>query len=336
MINIDVAIPILNEEDSLEECIDSIIALKIPNHCEITIYLIDGGSKDNSVKIIEQYVKKYNNVFFIENKKKLASAAMNLVILKGKGDYILRLDAGNVYDEDYLVNCHKTSIKYNAANVGGIVETVAGSKAYGSKLVQAIMSHPFGVGNSKFRTGSKNEVRADTVPFGFFKKSIFREVGNFNENLLRAQDYELNSRIIKSGNEIWLNPMIKAKYFTLTFWKFIKKNLLLEGPYNAYMWYVSPHTFSIRHSITLFFTLGVIGGILFSHLSSIIFYIYISVLILYFLLSIYFSITLAISNNEVRHIFVLPFSFFCFHFLHGLGVLTGVINIIFRNTPFDK
>jgi glycosyltransferase involved in cell wall biosynthesis len=336
MIKVDIAIPIFNEADSLNECLESIIRLKAPKDIILKIYIIDGGSTDNSIEIVNNFIINNDNIVMLHNKKKVAAAAMNMIIKEGDGEYILRLDAGNTYDQDYLINCYSTSIKYNADNVGGVIETIPGSDSYGPKIVQYIMSHPFGVGNSTFRTGSEVEKKVDTVPYGFFKREIFNKVGLFDERLTRAQDFELNTRIISSGGKIWINPKIKAKYYTLTFWKFIKKNIFLEGPFNAYMWYLAPNTFSIRHSITLFFSIGVLGGLFLSPFFSPIFYIYLYILILYFLISIIASFQIALRESNFILIAMLPPSFFIFHFLHGLGVLFGVINIILRSSPVQK
>lgn len=333
MITIDIAIPVLDEEKYLEKCLESIIRFEVPNDTSIDIYILDGGSTDRSISIAEDYVAKFPNIALLHNKKRNQSAAMNLVIEHGKGDYILRLDAHTIFNKSYLKNCVETALRTDADNVGGVLRTLPGSNSYGAKLVQALTSHPFGVGNSSFRVGS-NEKLVDTVPFGFFKRSIFAKVGQFDERLLRAQDYELNRRIINSGGKIWLNPKIKADYFNQpSLMRFYKKNLFLEAPYNAYMWFIAPYTFSIRHSITAFYTLGVIVGFFLSHLSIYIFLTYISVISFYIILALMASLHLSIRHKDIRHLFVLPACFFLFHFLHGLGVLTGLIRVVLKKQP---
>lgn len=333
MITIDIAIPVLNEEQYLKKCLKSIINFEIPNGASIDIYILDGGSTDRSILIAEDYVKKFPNIALLNNKKGNQSAAMNLIIEQGKGDYILRLDAHTIFNKSYLKNCIETALRTDADNVGGILRTLPGSDSYGAKLVQALTSHPFGVGNSSFRVGS-NERLVDTVPFGFYKRSIFAKIGHFDERLLRAQDYEFNRRIINSGGNIWLNPKIKADYFNQpSLIRFYKKNLFLEAPYNAYMWFFAPYTFSIRHSITAFFSLGVIAGFFLSHLSIYIFLAYMSVISVYIILALISSVHLSIRHKDIRHCFALPACFFLFHFLHGLGVLSGLINIVLKRQP---
>ena len=335
-IKIDAVIPVLNEEESLHQCLTSIVSLKIPENVSMRINIVDGGSKDSSLKIAKEFMKNHQNIFILNNSKKVQSAAMNMVINSSNSDYILRLDAGNIYSKDYLINCLETSIRRDADNVGGLITTIAASGSFSSNIVESIMSHPFGVGNSTFRTGSSEEKKVDTVPFGFFKKSVFEKVGLFNENLLRAQDYELNSRIIDGGGEIWLNPKIRGDYLALPLIKFLRKLFFLEGPYNAYMWYLSPKSFSIRHSITLFFCVGVIGGIILSPLNAYIKVIYFGVLALYSFLAVISSIQISIQKRDIRFLICMPLIFFLYHFIHGLGVLSGVIRIITRTSPVKR
>ena len=333
---IDIVIPILNEEESLTKCLDSIIKFKTPVDVNFLIYIVDGGSTDNSLEIARKYSNENKNIIVKKNPKKIASAAMNLIINEGLGDYILRLDAGNIYNEDYLLNCIDTSLRKSAANVGGVINTIPSADNLSSHIVHKIMTHPFGVGNSIFRTGTENEIKVDTVPFGFFKKSIFKKIGLYDERLVRAQDYELNTRIINSGEDIWLNPKIKSDYIALPFWKYMKKNITIEGPYNAYMWYLQPSSFSVRHSITLFFSLGIIGGVFLSPFFNTIKIIFSIVLCIYFLISVLASFQISKKDKKYTYIIILPFCFFIFHFLHGLGVLRGVINLLLHRSPVQN
>ena len=331
MVFIDIVILTLNEEAYLEECIDSVLNFSLPPDTDITIYIADGGSTDKTLEIIQTYIDSNYPIILINNRQRIQSAGMNAAINQGKGDYVLRLDAHSIFDTDYLKKCFETSIRTDADNVGGVLTTMPGSDGLGAKIVQYITSHPFGVGNSNFRIGSI-EGNVDTVPFGFFKKSIFNKIGGFDERLLRAQDYELNKRIIKNGGIVWLNPEIKAKYFNQpSFSKFFKKILFLEAPYNAYMWYLAPYTFSLRHSITAFFTLGLIGGLFLSFYSNIIFIIFFLVMAIYFCLSLMSSIQISFENKDPAQIIILPLCFFIFHTFHGFGVLYGIVSAPFKD-----
>jgi len=220
--------------------------------------------------------------------------------------------------------------------VGGIVISTARNNRYGANLVQAITTHKFGVGNSGFRTGMK-AVAADTVPYGFFRKSIFDTIGLFDERLVRAQDYEYNCRIIKSGGTVWLNPEIQVVYYNQpTLWLFLKKQLLHEAPYNAYMWYLAPYTFVFRHAVTGIFFLGILSGSILSFYFTWIKWLFFSVITLYTMLALIASIRQALRYKHIIHLFALPASFFLFHFLHGFGLVCGISKLLFGRSPVQN
>ena len=70
MIKIDVAIPIFNEADSIKQCLESVIKLIVPADTKLKIYVIDGGSSDNSREIVNNLIINNQNITLIHNAKK--------------------------------------------------------------------------------------------------------------------------------------------------------------------------------------------------------------------------------------------------------------------------
>jgi glycosyltransferase involved in cell wall biosynthesis len=335
-ITIDIVVPVLNEEKYLTDCLDSIIKFIKPENVDFFIYIVDGMSTDETYSIANSFTLRYNNIRLIKNPQKIQSCALNLVVENGIGEYLLRLDAHAKYPEDYLLNCYKVAKETDADNTGGMVVTLKGGNTYEAAVVQAMTTHKFGVGNSAFRTSEKVG-EADTVPFGFFKKSIFLKIGLFDERLIRCQDFEFNSRIIKNGGKIWMNSKIYSEYYNQpTLFKFYSKQLFKEAPFNPYMWYLAPYSFTLRHAITGVFSTGIILGILMIFFISFLTYIFIGFLILYFILSLISSIQLAVRFKKLTFIIILPFCFFSYHFLHGIGVLIGIYKLLMKKSPVQQ
>ena len=335
---ISIVVPVRNEEKYIINCLKSILSFKIPKDFEYEIMVVDGNSEDKTLELVKNFISDINNkkIKIIKNHKLTQAHGLNIAIKNAIGSRILRLDAHCIYSENYLYDLIETSKRKNVENIGGIVVTKPGGSNYSAGLVQALTTHKFGVGDSSFRTEAI-ESESDTVPFGFFKKSIFDKIGYFDERLIRAQDYEFNRRIIKSGGTIWLNPNISATYFNQpSIGLFLKKQFLLEAPYNAYMWYLAPYTFAYRHAITGVFSVGVIGGLFLSSYFSIISNIFLSVMFFYFFLAIISSIQQAKRFNRISYAFIMPVSFFLYHYIHGLGVLVGLIKILLGISPVHK
>ena len=286
MNKIVIAIPVYNEEIFIERCLKSVLAFEIPENIEHEIWVLDGGSKDQTLPIVKKYQKKNKIIRLIHNRGKTQSYAMNLSIMESTSDWLMRLDGHSIYPSNYLKLLFETAKKTGASNVGGIWDIQKIGDTLSDYMVHGLLSHSFGIGNSGFRNRFiSGEV--DTVPYGFFKKEVFEKVGFFDNRLIRGQDYEFNIRLKKYGYKIWLNSDIRIKYFPKgNIIDIIKKYFILEAPYNAYMWHVAPYTFSIRHAITSFFVLGLFGGGILSFYSKLIFTFYISVVLFYLFLSI--------------------------------------------------
>jgi succinoglycan biosynthesis protein ExoA len=333
MNSVSILIPCYQERNFIRGCLDSVLAFDLPESTDIEILVLDGGSTDGTRDIVREFSAEDPRVRLVDNPGRTQSAALNLGIPMSRGEYIMRLDAHSVYPRDYLELCLETALRTGADNTGGAVATLRRGEGYQSALVQAITTHKFGVGDSGFRTDAA-EGPADTVPYGFFKRGIFERVGLFDERLLRAQDYEMNRRITHRGGKVWLNPRIQVHYYQQPDLKsFIRKQIVHEAPYNAYMWYVAPYSFTIRHAVTGVFAFGVIAGLVLSPFSSFVRVAFLSVMGLYFLMAIVAGIQQAVRYREPRHVFFAPLAFFAFHFMHGLGVLAGLFRLATHTAP---
>jgi glycosyltransferase involved in cell wall biosynthesis len=92
--NISVVIPLLNEQDSLNELHGWIAKVMQSNHFSYEIIFIDDGSTDNSWQTIESLAAKDSNVKgirFFKNYGK--SQALHAGFKKTKGDVIITMDA---------------------------------------------------------------------------------------------------------------------------------------------------------------------------------------------------------------------------------------------------
>tara|TARA_Y100000590_G_scaffold466949_1_gene644035 strand:- start:4569 stop:5588 length:1020 start_codon:yes stop_codon:yes gene_type:complete len=331
-----IAIPVYNEEEFIEKCLNSVLAFEIPDGITHEIWIIDGGSTDKTLSIAKKIQKNNKLIQLVNNPNKTQSHAMNLSIEESNSDWLMRLDGHSIYPSNYLKLLFETAQSTSSSNVGGMWDIQRMGETLSDYMVHSLISHSFGVGNSGFRTGVKSG-EVDTVPFGFFKMEVFEEIGLFDNRLIRGQDYEFNRRLIKNGFKVWLNPDIRIKYFPKgNIIDVLKKYHFLEAPYNAYMWYIAPYTFSIRHVITSLFVLGLIGGGILSLYSELILTIYISVLSFYLFISIISSLQLSIKNKKLLLLFIMPFIFFIFHLAHGIGVIKGSLKLIFGIAPISN
>jgi hypothetical protein len=125
------------------------------------------------------------------------------------------MDAHARYGATYVTELTTWMQRLEADNVGGVCVARPASDTPQARAVALILSHPFGVGDSKFRLqGLNTPLETDTVPFGCYRREMFDRIGLYDELFIRNQDDELNARLKQAGGRIFLIPQIKIEYFT--------------------------------------------------------------------------------------------------------------------------
>jgi GT2 family glycosyltransferase len=137
------------------------------------------------------------------------AAGLNLAIAASENPVIVRVDGHAKIPNDYLSIAVSVLRESGAVNVGGVM--AAEGVTNFEIAVSRAMRSPLGVGSSRFHTGGKaGEV--DTVYLGAFRREAINAVGGFDERYTRAQDWELNHRLRKSGGKIYFDPRLQVTY----------------------------------------------------------------------------------------------------------------------------
>jgi glycosyltransferase involved in cell wall biosynthesis len=108
---ISVIIPVFNASKFVDKAIDSILK---QSYKKIELILIDDGSEDNSLKIMNSYKKIYKDIKIISQKNYGAGIARNQGIDVAKGKYIMFLDADDFFEKGCCANALKQIQKHNA------------------------------------------------------------------------------------------------------------------------------------------------------------------------------------------------------------------------------
>lgn len=92
--NLSILIPLLNEEESMNELYTWIVKVMQTNNYTYEIIFLDDGSTDNSWQCIEQFAQENSNVKGIRFMKNFGkSQALHAGFAKAKGDVIITMDA---------------------------------------------------------------------------------------------------------------------------------------------------------------------------------------------------------------------------------------------------
>ena len=251
---VSVIIPVLNEERFLKQSVQAILNQNYSGQLEIILAL--GPSKDQT-NFIAQELAKDQRIKLVENPSGRTASALNKAIKNSNFDIIVRLDGHAIVDSNYINNAVKTLVESGADNVGGLMKA-EGTNAF-EKSVAAAMTSKFGVGNAPFHVGGKSG-EVDTVYLGTFRKSALERVGYFDESFIRAQDWEMNYRIRKTGGRIWFNPDLVVSYRPRKNILQLAKQYFEYGQWRKQVTKTYPETVSMRYLAPPITVTGLIAG----------------------------------------------------------------------------
>ncbi len=92
---------ILNAERTLEECLKGIFMQDYPRDL-FEVIIIDGGSTDKTLQVIDSFMRKERNISLLHNPKKLSEGrgmSKDMGIKKSKGDIVILLDHDNLISD---------------------------------------------------------------------------------------------------------------------------------------------------------------------------------------------------------------------------------------------
>lgn len=320
-ITVSVVMPVYNEEQYIEKCVDSLLLQDYPIDKMEWIF-VDGCSKDRTVEILKRYQEKYSTLIKVyNNPHKIVPSAMNIGIAASKGKYIVRVDAHADYATDYISKCIYYLENTDAENVGGVAETKA--NGFMGNAIAKMLSSKFGVGNSQFRTNGDSGY-VDTVPFGAFKREVFSKYGGYDERLVRNEDNEMNFRIRKNGGKIYLSNDIHLSYYCRDSIKGISTMARKNGMWNVITMKLYPGSMGLRHFIPFAFVLSILGLALLSCLHPLFVILLGTELSLYLLLDVLFSVKQA---ETIKEFFALLILFPIFHVAYGFGSMVGITKL---------
>ncbi|MGN7800736.1 glycosyltransferase family 2 protein [Leifsonia sp. 22587] len=199
--------PVLNEVTHVRAAVDSLLAQDYTGPFEVTIAL--GPSMDGTTELVEELAAVDRRIRVVDNAVGSTPAGLNLAIRESRYPIVIRVDAHSVLPPDYARIAVETILETGADNVGGLMDAQgttdferAVARAYGSRV---------GLGGTKLHVGGEAGP-AETVYLGVFRRDRLIEVGLFDEEIKRGQDWELNRRLRTSGGTVWFTPRLKVTY----------------------------------------------------------------------------------------------------------------------------
>lgn len=319
---LSVIVPCRNEAEFLGPCLDSILHSGYPRE-RLEILVADGASDDGTRALAEYYAAAHRGIRVLDNPRRITPAALNLAIEQAQGEVIARLDAHATVLPGYFCRAVEALASSGAANVGGTMHTVTRDRGPFAEPICIALTSRFGVGNSRFRTGSKEAVWVDTVFGGCWPREVFSKIGGFNERLVRSQDIEFNLRLARAGGRILLDPEMQSRYFA----RARLRSFLLHNWENG-VWAVLPFAYArgipvrLRHLAPLAFVLAAGASLGLARWNP---WIPLFVLGPYLAASVAASAAAAWNRRRPELLALLLVAYWSLHIPYGLGSLWGAL-----------
>lgn len=189
---ISIIIPALNEESNIIRLLKSIKSNTLLSRKYYELIVVDGNSKDNTVR----NARKYADKVIIEKKRGIA-LARNKGAKASKGEVLLFIDADVIINSDVIsfVNNH---VKSSKDLLCGVVRLRPDISNKWPGLV-------FWFLNNLMRFFAKTRKPFAFGTFMFFDRKLFNKIHGFREGIDGFEDHDIVRRALKFGKFNFIN-----------------------------------------------------------------------------------------------------------------------------------
>lgn len=325
MASVSIIVPCYNEKATIRELLNGIYNQTYPRS-KIAVIIADGMSIDGTRQEIKEFQTEHPDlsIRIVDNIHQTIPSGLNQAVKVSPGEFIIRLDAHSAPSEDYVEKCVKALQTGLGDNVGGVWQIRPGDKSWQARAIAASASHPLGVGDARYRIGGDAQ-SVETVPFGAYRRSIFDQIGYYDETLLTNEDYEFNVRIRQAGGTVWFDPSIQSVYYARPNLISLAAQYWRYGFWKARMIRRHPKTLRWRQLLPPLFVISLIILGLFSIVYPAALWVLVLELGLYGVVLLIAGIQLVVKKRDIIMIFGVPLAIATMHITWGVAFLWSLM-----------
>jgi cellulose synthase/poly-beta-1,6-N-acetylglucosamine synthase-like glycosyltransferase len=191
-----IAVPVYNEEKTILKTVKSLLSLDYPKD-KIKIYIVDDGSKDNTWKIVQEFIDN-PNIVLIKKENGGKHTAVNLAIDKTDAEFFGCLDSDSMVHPQAL----KRILKYFEKDPATMAVAPSIIVYNPKNILQYAQGIEYDMSiYTKKMLGFMGGIHVAPGPFSIFRKRVFDELGNYRK-AHNTEDQEIALRMQEHGYKI--------------------------------------------------------------------------------------------------------------------------------------
>jgi glycosyltransferase involved in cell wall biosynthesis len=262
---VSICIPTFNGEEFLEETISSI---EKQNYSNIEVIFSDDQSTDNTLKLIQSFQNRSEiDIRVIEHQPNGIGSNWNNSVHYANGEFIKFL-----FQDDLLeANCISEMVNYyqnNERNNVGVVycnkELIGETNQSQINLHQSTFDHYKNKTNKELLSSpslyKKPRNKIAEPPCILIKRSVFDEIGYFNESLKQSLDYEFIYRVMTKFTVIPIDQKLVKFRIHSAQTSAQNNNTIIKDSYLAPLLLLKKHFRVLNYKTTALLIFKVISG----------------------------------------------------------------------------
>lgn len=192
---VSVIVPAYNMEQYIAETLDSILCSTYQN---IEIIVIDDGSTDATISIVEKYIIRDNRIRLFKQKNAGPSRARNNGIQNSHGKYILPVDSDDLISPSFIADAVEAIQSDNNIKV-----VSCRCEFFGMRKGEWILPD-FNLN----KLAIDNRICATSM----YCRSDWERIGGYNETIIAREDWAFWIAMLKDGGKVHRLPNIGFYY----------------------------------------------------------------------------------------------------------------------------
>lgn len=246
-LTVSIIVPVYNGENTINECLESLLSLNYPSNC-YDIIVVENGSTDRTTEIVQQYP-----VNLLHSAQRGPAAARNVGINASNSEIVVFTDADCIADRDWLIELVK---EYDDPDVGGVGGCIEAYPRQNRNPVELFSDNNSPLIN--YVSGDNEYLPHLYTANASYRRKLVNQVGGFDPALFSAEDVDLAWRVqLETGYKISYAPKAVIFHQHRTTLKGLSRQyrqygfgeILLDTMYQNYANYPRTRLFQIKRIV---------------------------------------------------------------------------------------